>query len=77
MAVALDLVQSELDALGVEHSAGLEKQERMAVVEMQTGSAAAEVVAVGWGFYQFVYSVAFLEQEQEYVLAAADVELGH
>ncbi len=69
--------------LDVGHSAGLEKQERIAVVEIPARSAAAaaaaaaEVVAVGLGFCQFVCFEAVFEPGQEGVPVAADTELGY
>ena len=72
MAVALGLVLSELDVLGVERFVGLEKSEKIAGVEIQARSVAAEVVAVGLGFYRFVCFAAVSGPEQGYVPVAAD-----
>ena len=47
------------------------------MVEMQAHSAAAEVVAVGLGFYRFVWFEAVSGPEQEGVPVAADIELGY
>ena len=46
------------------------------MVEIQARSAAAEVVAVGLGFCQFVCFEAVFGPEQESVPVAADIESG-
>ena len=67
-----------LGVLGVEHSADPERKVRIAEVEIQMLSAAAEVAAVGFGlgFYRFVCLEAFFARERESFPVAAGMELG-
>ena len=63
--------------LDVEHFAGLEKWGSIVAVEIQSHSAAAEVVGVGLGFCRLVCFEAVFGPELEDVPVAADTESGY
>lgn len=63
--------------LGVGHSVDLGKSGETAEVEIWVQSAAAELVAVGLGFYRFVCSAVVFEPDQGVGPIAADTGQGH